>query len=298
MKNFADDNIDFQKIISQEKLLNKDIAKIGRSISVFAKLAWVLIIIGLLAGIFALADKLALKQFSEISGLMGWVILALWILAGFLFLFIAFLSQKQQIQMNHIETKFNEIELKTTSIEHEVLKHRFNELHDSIKQERFEGTFFQLLSVHNVIVNSLDIIRITDNDTQIAKGRDCFSTLFQQFLQKARFVYDLNLEKILQHYDEFYSENHADLGHYLGNLYHIIKFVDTSDIEDKGKYINFVRAQLSSYELALLFYNALSKQGRENFKPLIEKYSILKNIPKSLIIDPSHTKQFDGQAFK
>lgn len=296
-KNFSEENVDFKKLITQEKSLNKDVSRVSKSMSVFSKIAWILIIIGLLAGGFGLIDKLVLKQFTEISGIMGWIVICFWLLAGLFFIYTTFLGQKQQILVTQIETKFNEIELKTTSIEHEVLKHRFNQLHDSIKQERFENTFFQLLSVHNVIVNSMDIIKITSSESTIAKGRDCFNILFQQFLQKARFVYDSNYEKIMKIYEEFYQENQADLGHYFGNLYHIIKYVDTSDIDDKAKFTNFVRAQLSSYELALLFYYAISKNAGDNLKSLLEKYSLLKNLPKTLVLDLSHMKQYNQQAF-
>lgn len=295
---FSEESVDFTKLIAQEKTLNKDVARVGQSMSVFSKIAWILIVIGLLAGGFGFVDKLVLKRFSEISGLMGWVVICCWLLAGLLFIYTTFLGQKQQMLVTQIETKFNEIELKTTSIEHEVLKHRFNQLHDSIKQERFEGTFFQLLSVHNVIVNSMDIIKITSSESIIAKGRDCFNILYQQFLQKTRYVYDSNFEKIMKIFDEFFHENQADLGHYLGNLYHLIKYIDTSDVEDKIKYTNFVRAQLSSYELALLFYYGISKFGKDNLKPLIEKYSLLVNLPKTLVIDLSQMKLYDQQAFK
>ncbi|MBK8344630.1 MAG: hypothetical protein IPL12_15845 [Bacteroidetes bacterium] len=43
------------------------------------------------------------------------------------------------------------------------------------------------------------------------------------------------------------------MGHYFRNLYHIIKYIDNSNIENKRTYTNFVRAQLSSHELALIF---------------------------------------------
>lgn len=294
---FPEDNTDFQKLMAEEKNLNKNVTKTGQAMSIFSKIAWILVILGILAGAVVLVDKFVLKKFIEHSWLMGLVALSSWILAALLFIYTTFLGQKQQILVTQIETKFNEIELKTTSIEHEVLKHRFNQLHDSIRLERFESTFFQLLSVHNVIVNSMDIMKITDNEPVIAKGRDCFAALFQQFLQKARFVYDSDHHKIMKHYEEFYHENQADLGHYFGNLYHMIKYVDNSEAEDKKKYTNFIRAQLSGYELALLFYNCISKQGSETLKPLVEKYELLKNLPKNLVIEQAQMKLFKQTAF-
>src|SRR5215213_5051365 len=49
-----------------------------------------------------------------------------------------------------------------------------------------------------------------------------------------------------------------------------------SPVKDKHLYTNLVRAQLSSYEIALTFYNCLSEMGREKFKPLVERYALLK----------------------
>ena len=66
---------------------------------------------------------------------------------------------------------------------------------------------------------------------------------------------------------------------------------------NKKNYTNFVRAQLSSHELALLFYNCLSKNGKVKFKTLLEKYSLLKNIDKYLIFNHEHLDEYEKSAF-
>lgn len=74
--------------------------------------------------------------------------------------------------------------------------------------------------------------------------------------------------------------------HYFRHLYHIFKFIDNStfldksedDITERYKYASILRATLSPYELVWLFYNGLSRYGKDKFKHLIEKYSLLKNI--------------------
>ncbi len=45
-----------------------------------------------------------------------------------------------------------------------------------------------------------------------------------------------------------------------------------------------LRATLSRYELVWLYYNGLSENGREKLKPLMEYYSILKNIRVELLV--------------
>ncbi len=78
---------------------------------------------------------------------------------------------------------------------------------------------------------------------------------------------------------------------------YIVKFIDNSTVENMRFYTNLVRAQLSSNELVLLFYNALSDKGREKFKPLIEKYSLLKTVQKDKLIDPNHVRLYSESAY-
>jgi len=63
-------------------------------------------------------------------------------------------------------------------------------------------------------------------------------------------------------------------------------------------YTNIVRAQLSSQELLLLFYNALSDLGNEKFKPLIEEIALLKTVPKNELFQSStHPKLYANSAY-
>jgi hypothetical protein len=95
----------------------------------------------------------------------------------------------------------------------------------------------------------------------------------------------------------FYKKHQSDLGHYFRNLYNIIKFVNNGPVSDKEMYTNYLRAQLSSHELALLFYNCLSIYGCERFKPLIEQYEFLENMEFGLLIDFNHTDLYSKKAF-
>ncbi len=102
-------------------------------------------------------------------------------------------------------------------------------------------------------------------------------------------------------YEKFFDMYQDKAGHYFRNLYNIIKFVDQRSPRGRSKkfYTNFVRAQLSSSELGLLFYNCLSDYGNEKFKPLVEKYALLKNMPKrdDFLIEHRHKKFYRRSAF-
>jgi hypothetical protein len=62
--------------------------------------------------------------------------------------------------------------------------------------------------------------------------------------------------------------------------------VDSSDIENRSTYIGVIRAQLSSAELQLIFYN-LFGPGRAKFLPLAEKHDLLDNL-RYVEVDASH----------
>ena len=88
-----------------------------------------------------------------------------------------------------------------------------------------------------------------------------------------------------------YIDNLYILDHYFRYLYRILRFVDeavflennSNDIiNERYKFTSILRATLSPYELVFIFYNGISKYGNEKTKPLIEKYSILKNIRTNL----------------
>ncbi|MGA2179630.1 MAG: putative phage abortive infection protein [Verrucomicrobiota bacterium] len=99
----------------------------------------------------------------------------------------------------------------------------------------------------------------------------------------------------------------ASLGHYFRTLYHVIKFVNESDAlktdntdadyKNRRRYTSLVRAQLSAFELELLFYNGISPHG-EKFKPLIEKFGLLENFDTKHLLSPSHESFYAKTAFE
>lgn len=180
----------------------------------------------------------------------------------------------------------------------------------TLKQQAFENTFFQLLRLHHDNVSSMDLgggpIGMSSDGQVLVTGRDCFETFYGRLRRSYRNALERlsgaqNVqprEIIFSAYEEFHLEHQADVGHYFRSLYHIIKFVDASGVENKRMYTSLVRAQLSSFELHLLFYNGLSAYGRQKFKPLIERYALLKSVPMTgALIDDSHYHLYEPGAF-
>lgn len=106
--------------------------------------------------------------------------------------------------------------------------------------------------------------------------------------------------KTIEIYEDFYNYYHHSLGHYFRFFYNMMKFTINSDLTDgeKARYINLIQAQMSSYELGLIFYNALSKHGNRMFNWL-ENYKYLENIDGKALLSPLiHSRFYPNTKFK
>jgi len=194
-------------------------------------------------------------------------------------------------------------ELKLQRIELKLTRNELKDQNSTLKKQKFENTFFELLRLHNDITNSIDLFnKRSGNKTT---GRDCFKVFYARL--KSHWgpllaVYqdqELDeLEKINKVYMSFYNDYQSELGHYFRSLFNIVKFVDKSDVEDKRLYTNLIRAQLSSYELLMIFYNVLSDMGKGKFSPYVTHYSLLKTLPRSELIDSEkHFQLYNAHAY-
>jgi hypothetical protein len=172
---------------------------------------------------------------------------------------------------------------------------------ETLRLQSFESTFFQLLRLQNDIVNAIDLARVDTGEVTL-KGRDCFRVFYASFCarykeQRPEDAGPTTLDRIRRTYLNFSAEIEAEAGHYFLTLYNILKYVDVSEVAHKKRYTNLVRAQLSSYEVALLFYACLSERGAAKFKPLIERYAMLKMVPRDELLDQQHVELYDPAAF-
>ena len=161
----------------------------------------------------------------------------------------------------------------------------------SIRLQQFENTFFQLINVHYQIVNSLKIV-LQDDDGRPEKDEEghkitkegiiCFVALAEEIGKCYRKNTVENDAKSTFHKvctEQFYIYS-AELGHYFGNFFNILSYVDTfSEIEDidRQKYIKILKSQLSNYELVIILYFDMIKTDSER-KNIIEKYGLLEHL--------------------
>lgn len=147
-------------------------------------------------------------------------------------------------------------------------------------QQVFESSFFQLLQLSNEIVKGVQYIGVQrSGPTRNTSGKESFDAIREDIASLALTNNNYGRNTV-ERYEYFYINNvHDELGHFFRNLYQIVKFVHSSPVKDKKFYTNIVRAQLSSNQLFLLFYNGLSKFGREKFFPLLQEYEFFEHLP-------------------
>ena len=198
------------------------------------------------------------------------------------------LLQREELQLQRQELRLTREEL--------------TRQHSTLKKQNFENTFFQMLRLHNDIVNAIDLSRGAPGKTALTSGRDCFVVFYKRI--SAAYQYEISrdpkdseIRNIEAAYATFWKRVQSDLGHYFRYLYTIFKFIKASEIDDKRLYTNIVRAQLSDHELLVLFYNCLYKFGVEKFKPLAEEFAIFDNLPIELLIKSEHRDLYRREAF-
>lgn len=211
--------------------------------------------------------------------------------------FVTFWLQRKELDLQRQELK--------------AQREEFTQQNKTLKLQRFENTFFHMMELQQQIVNDL-FIKVSDKedvweDSSFSGGRDRKEVIVDNSVrgrQVVDYIYNhyenghfrrgvyVNLyEKGLEGYEN--SPYLSLLDHYFRHLYTILRYVDETDafdVNDEGDvdeeytyrqkyhYTTIVRATLSRYELLMLYYNGLSKFGKEKLKPLIERYCLLNNL--------------------
>ncbi len=248
-------------------------------------LIFIAVIVLWTASIYLQTGDFCLLQWvkGEHSGHVSEALNALFSGLAFAGIIIAILLQRKDLDVQQRELEQTREELRGQ-------KEQLRMQNETFKLQQFEATFFQMLRFHNENATSIDI-----GESGIS-GRICFRLMYDEFKEEYQMkVQDLTQKDSIpmnELYFAFYNVYHSVLGHYFRTLYNIVKFVDRSDIDNKKFYVNLVRAQLSTYELLLLFYNCLSGLGRDKFKPLVKKYELLKHMDPKLVLDNSHSFEF------
>lgn len=306
-------NIEEEIKVSKNRIENRqskieiDLSKLDSKIKTYSNWAWGFVIFGVIITIISTIYFARMTYGNEfelnlLGDFLSGSVASIWSLAGLFFIYVAFLGQKQQLLNQQLEIMYSQLEVKYTRLELAGQKAEMKLQNETLRIQKFENTFFQMLNLLSDSVNSIDLGR----NSNIVSGRDCFGKIESEIRSDIYYengfnswneVRTISIEKTIESYNRIYLQKRSDLSHYFRTLYHIIKFIDKSNITDKKQYISIARAQLSSYEQILLFYNCLHYNGIEKFKPLLEKYTLFKNIDDSLIFNLEHKMEYKESAY-
>jgi len=213
-----------------------------------------------------------------------------------LFSGLAFVGLVYAILMQRYEIAIAKEELEKTKQLIDDQKKSLDIQNRQTKQQVFESTFFNML---NLLSNITDNIDILNSQGKIISGKDIFNVLMYRLNEVFSQIYikgeDDNYQKF---YDRFYNKYSHEIDHYFRVMYSILSFVDSADLENRNNfYTKILRSQLSDPEIAIIFYNGLSDVGRRKFKPLIEKYGLLKGLKDRYVLDMELKEQYEASAF-
>ncbi|HVA98100.1 MAG TPA: putative phage abortive infection protein [Bacteroidia bacterium] len=197
---------------------------------------------------------------------------------------------KSQINWSEIFTALGTVALAFITLF--LAKNAIKQLED-IKRSSMENNIMKQIDFHYKILERIE-----------ANKKDAFRIMFENLIALYGFEKDkppTTEEQINFAFSKLYEEYGYLFGHYYRNLYRIFKNIKETKIEgfEKKYYAKLVRAQLSEYEILLLFYNCIwiGSQDEEKFKNLVEEYELLEGINYEKLLDREHYKLYLKKAF-
>ena len=155
---------------------------------------------------------------------------------------------------------------------------------EAMKRQQFETTFFSLLEQQQIIRSQLKGI-IGDETYEGILYLQVLKSQLEDALSELNYIQDEVTEdnkvmlknRVNGLYIDFFLPNVSNLGHYFRHLYHILKYIDDSQLSDSKKYADLLQSQLSNAELYMIAINGISNYGRKKMLPLMDKYGLLEN---------------------
>lgn len=199
-------------------------------------------------------------------------------IASIFFIIHTISIQSKELSLQREELQLTRKELEDTRKVHEASNNLTN-------IQRFETTFFNMLSLYNEIIKNISV-RTNENS-----GRDALRYYWNYFkgpysIQRT-VTEEQRLEICYTKLGEVFDESFR---HYCKNIYSILNFVDSSELNDadKKKYIDILSAQMSQAEFKLIFYN-VRKYNNENIKQVMLNTEFFKkNLVKEDLLEIDH----------
>lgn len=199
-----------------------------------------------------------LAALGAVGDFFGGSTIGLLSIASIFFIIHTIRIQSKELSLQREELKLTRDELVNTREVHE-------ESNRTQHTQRFETTFFNMLSLQNELINNLEI---KAGSQRTLKGREATAYLYKWFASSFRSPSEkIRVEiakastvqgKFYPVYEEFINEFSDYIEPYFRNIEIIIYLIGNSEFSEREKnhYLNIMKSQMSKSELKLLFYNA------------------------------------------
>ena len=180
----------------------------------------------------------------------------------------------------------------------EQTRNEFVEQNKTMKRQRFENTFFNLMSLFQHITDNLEYEYLDGADPFTAKGREVFKKFY---LEKDNFDGSRGIKGYLEAktVDRLFSYSDFEVfNHYFHFFDGILNYVDSSDLienEERYQYAVMLRNTLSDNERYLMFYYYAACGGRH--KTIAEEYALFYDVLPNELAKEEHYGLFEAAAY-
>ncbi len=252
--------------------------KIEKNEKIF--IAMIVLIIVVLVGAYYLIPYIVKDGLPSSLGLFGdqfGAVNALFSGLAFAGLIYTILLQKEELKAQREELRYTRDEIEGQKLE-------LRQQNETLTLQRFETSFFNMLSQHNEMVSRLSVM-LGGKDYLGKWVISEFSRLFHMRLNDyyVQLPQEERQMRVAQRANDVFLEiirnEIKNTGFYFRSLSKIFSFLDEMNFSwnEKNKYAEVVLSQLNDQEVELMFLYGLTTEG-QRFKGVIEKLSLLRDI--------------------
>ena len=197
-----------------------------------------------------------LGELGAVGDFFGGSTIGLLSIASIFFIIHTISIQSKELSLQRQELHLTRNELEETRKVHE-------EANRTQYIQRFETTFFNMLSLQSELIKNLEI----GNQNKLS-GRAATEKIYKKFESYFQSPYENTrlkvakastaLEKFYPVYEDFFEHYSDFIEPYFRNVAILIRLIEDGEFSrlEKNHYLDILKAQISKSELKLLFYNA------------------------------------------
>jgi hypothetical protein len=188
-----------------------------------------------------------------------------------LFAGLAFAGVIVTMRLQSDELRLQRAELAQTREELRGQKEQLQAQDRSLRNQTFEGTFFQLLKAFRGAAGHI-------NDGRFGAGSGFWVGFLNMMNQREDYKNATDPLVRVKAYVQHYADSADALDMYFANFQELLAFLERSEFSDNVSYARVIRAQLSAHEKLVIAHHGLTDWGIE-LRPLVEKLHILRLLP-------------------